>query len=100
VFTNGISDERIEKASRVLTDNGLTANAKLTKIDGLIRFPPTASAEQLGEMMGVSKQAVLKADWWVKNRKGEKDNEIGRRRAGHQRRAKKHEKPGTKDDDD
>lgn len=60
VFTNGIVDDRINEAAQVLADETLTANEKLTKIDGLIRFPPTASAEQLGAMLGVSKQAVMK----------------------------------------
>ena len=99
VFTNSISDDRIKQASRLLADDTLTANEKLTKIDALIRFPATASAEQLGEMLGVTKQAVLKTGWWIQNRKGEKDNEVGRRRAGHQKRAKEYEKLDTRDDD-
>jgi hypothetical protein len=99
VFTNGIADDRIKEASRLLTDDALTANEKLTKIDALIRFPATASAEQLGGLLSVTKQAVLKTDWWVQNRKGEKDNEIGRRRAGHQKRAKEYGKTHATDDD-
>jgi len=98
VFTNGIADDRIGKATRLLTDNKLTANEKLTKIDALIPFPATASAEQLGEMLGVTKQAVLKTSWWIRNRKGEKENEVGRRREGHRKRAKTYEAP--QDDDD
>jgi hypothetical protein len=100
VFTNGIVDDRINKAAQLLTDDNLTANEKLTEIDALIRFPPTASAEQLGEMLGVSKQAVLKTDWWIQNRKGEKADETGRRRAVHQRRAKESEPPDARDSDD
>ncbi|HEV3083278.1 MAG TPA: hypothetical protein VGY66_26065 [Gemmataceae bacterium] len=100
LYTNGIADDRIEKASRLLADDQLTVNEKLTKIDALIPFPATTSAEQLGEMFGVTKQAVLKTDWWIQNRKGEKENEIGRRRAGHQKRAKEYEKPGAQNDDD
>jgi hypothetical protein len=100
VFTNGLADDRIERASRVLSDDELTANEKLTRIDGLIPFPPTASAEQLGEMLGVSKQAVLKTEWWIQKRKGEKNNEIGRRRAGHNRRAKDYESPDPKTDEE
>ena len=70
IFTNGVADDRIEKAARLLSDTRLTVNEKLTKIDALIPFPPTASAEQLGEMLGVTKQAVLKTDWWIQNRRG------------------------------
>jgi hypothetical protein len=99
VFTNGIADDRIEKATRLLADDKLTANEKLTKIDALIRFPATASAEQLGEMLGVTKQAVWKTDWWIQNRKGEKESEVGRRREGHRKRAKTYEPPGHHDED-
>jgi hypothetical protein len=99
VFTNGIADDRIKQASRLLTDDALTVNEKLAKIDALIHFPATASAEKLGDLLGVTKQAVLKTEWWTQNRKGEKDNEIGRRRAGHQKRAKEYDKPDATDDD-
>jgi hypothetical protein len=100
VFTNGVADERFVKAARLLADSQLTANEKLTQIDDLIRFPATASAEQLGDMLRVSKQAVLKTEWWKQNRKGEKENEIGRRREGHRRRARGHEPPGAGDEDE
>jgi hypothetical protein len=98
VFTDGVADTRIETASRLLSDDALTADEKLTRIDELIRFPATASAEQLGVMLGVTKQAVLKTEWWRQNRQGEKQNEVGRRRAGHQRRAEEHE--STNDGDE
>jgi hypothetical protein len=100
VFTNGIADDRIEKATRLLADDKLTVNEKLTKIDALIPFPATASAEQLGEMLGVTKQAVLKTDWWMQNRKGEKENEVGRRREGYRKRAKSYEATGQDDEHD
>jgi hypothetical protein len=93
LLTNGIADDRIESATQVLVDDKLTADDKLTKIDGLIRFPATASAEQLGAMLGVTKQAVLKTDWWIRNRKGQKEAEIGRRRAQHQRRTHEYSEP-------
>jgi hypothetical protein len=100
LFTNGVVDDRISKAKLVLADDKLTVNEKLTKIDALIPLPATASAEQLGEMLGKSKQAVLKSEWWKQNRQGEKENEIGRRRTGHKARAKTYEAPATDRDDD
>lgn len=93
VFTNGLADDRIEKAARLLADGNLTANEKLTKIDALIPFPATTSAEQLGNMLGVTKQAVWKTDWWIQNRKGEKESEDGRRHEGHRKRAEGYEAP-------
>jgi hypothetical protein len=98
VFTHGLADDRIRKASPLVTDDALTANEKLTKIDALIPFPPTASAEQLGELLGVTKQAIMKTAWWKEHRKGEKESEIGRRRAGHEQRAKEYEEPTPQDD--
>lgn len=100
VFTNGIVDERIKNAAQILDDDNLTANEKLTRIDGLIHFPPTASAEQLGEMLGVSKQAVLKTPWWRKHRRGDLKDQIGRRHAQHKERAKCFEPPRQDDDDE
>ncbi len=100
VFTNGLSDDRIQKAAQVLTDERLTANEKLTKIDALIPLPATASAQQLGDMLGVKKQAVLKTDWWIQNRKGENAEEIGRRRTGHKQRADQYDPTSFRDDND
>ncbi len=100
VFTNGVADERMTRAFRLLADPSLTVNEKLTRIDALIRFPATASAEQLGVMLGVSKQAVLKSEWWVQNRKGEKASEIGRRRTGHERRAEEYRTPKPRKDNE
>jgi hypothetical protein len=100
LFTNGLTDDRMAKAIRLLENQRLNTNEKLTKIDALIPFPATASAEQLGDMLGVTKQAVLKTDWWIQHRKGEKDNEIGRRREGHRSRAQRREALGQSDEDD
>lgn len=91
VFTNGVMDEKIDRAASVLQDTTLTADEKLTKIDGMIPFPPTVSAATLGRLVGVTKQAVMKEAWWTNNRKGEKENAIGRRRAKHCERSEQQE---------
>jgi hypothetical protein len=98
VFTNGLSDARFKEASQLLADDKMTANEKLTKIDTLLRFSATASAKRLGDLLGVTKQAVMKTDWWIQNRKGEKSNEIGRRQSLYQKRANQSEKPDAGDD--
>jgi hypothetical protein len=95
VFTNGIVDERIQQAAQILADDTLTANEKLTRIDELIHFPPTASAEQLG----VTKQAVMKTAWWCKNRRGMTDQEIERRQSRLKDRGRKYERPRSEEDD-
>lgn len=100
VYTNGVADERLRQAAQILTDDTLTAHEKLTKIDGLIRFPPTASAEQLGAMLGVSKQTVMKTAWWCKNRRGMTDDEIERCQARLTDRGRKYERPRAEEDDD
>jgi hypothetical protein len=86
VFTNNVAAERFEEAGEVIASKR-SANDRLNKIDSLIPLPATASAKQLGEMLGVSKQSVLKTPWWKEHRRGEKANEIGRRRQRHQERA-------------
>jgi hypothetical protein len=53
----------------------------------------------LGELVGVTKQAVLKTDWWIQHRKGEKSDEVGRRHISHQERAKQHEQNQPSDDE-
>jgi hypothetical protein len=100
VYANGVVEDRISQAAALLGDDKLTVNDKLVKIDALIPIPPTASAERLGELLGVSKQAVLKTDWWIQKRRGEKQDEIGRRRAGYQERARGYEAPGLDEDDE
>jgi hypothetical protein len=87
VFTNGVSDERMLKASRILENDNMTANEKLSKIDALIPIPASASAEDLGNSLGVSKQAIMKTQYWKDHRKGAKDEVIERRRAVHRTRA-------------
>jgi hypothetical protein len=98
VFTDGIADDRIRKAAQLLGNGKLTVNEKLTKIDELIPLPAIATAEQLAEMLGVTKQAVLKTDWWVRKRKGETENDVDDRRERHRKRAKGYESPGQEDD--
>jgi hypothetical protein len=88
VFTDGAADNRIIRAASILESPTLTTDEKLARIDRLFPFPATASAKQLGELLGVTKQAVLKTNWWIENRKGERQNEIGRRRAEYEKRAK------------
>lgn len=100
VFTEGVADERINKAAAVLSDSSLTVDQKLTKIDALIPIPFTASAEKLGKMLGVTKQAVANGDWWEQNRKGEKQNEIGRRRTGLQEKSKRWQRDLADDDEE
>jgi hypothetical protein len=100
VYTNGVSDERIDGAARVLLDDELNTNEKLTEIDELMPIPPTATAEQLGrQLIGVTKQAVMKTAWWKKKRKGQKQTEIALRQSILRDKAKQHE-PNQMNDED
>jgi hypothetical protein len=99
VFTNGLTDERFEKAAIVLQDDNLSSDQKLKKIHALIPFPATVSADKLGKLIRVTKQAILKGDWWKENRKGEKENEVGRRHQKHKERAKQYEVDPNNDED-
>ena len=57
VFTDGLADERLNKAGSVLDDDKLTVDEKLWKIDVLMPIPPAVSAAKLGKVLGVSKTA-------------------------------------------
>jgi hypothetical protein len=87
VYTDGLSDDRIRQAGKVLEDTKMSTNEKLAEIDRLMPFPPTASASQLGQLLGVTKQAVLKTTWWKQKRRGKTANEFGRRQSIHEQRA-------------
>jgi hypothetical protein len=100
VYSSRVYDDRMRQAAQILADESLTVHDKLTKIDGLLPFPPTASADQLGGMLGVSKQAVMKTVWWRKNRRGESDEEIERRHAKHKDRGKRIDRPRSDDGED
>lgn len=79
VYTDGVSDERINEASAIVVNANLSSATKLERIDKLIRLPASASAQDLGDLLGVSKQAILKTLWWQINRQGEKADEVGKR---------------------
>jgi hypothetical protein len=72
---------------------------KLWKIDALMPIPPTVSAAKLGKALGVSKTAVQNTTWYIQNRKGQKDNEIGRRREQHRQRGQQYEGDRQPDND-
>ncbi len=99
VFTDGVVDQRIAQAAAILQSDSLTTNQKLERIDGAMPFPATASAETLGDLLGVSKQAVGKTEWWSRNRKGEKADEIGRRQRGYEARSQSRTMRETVQDD-
>ncbi|MFO0877410.1 MAG: hypothetical protein U0840_08550 [Gemmataceae bacterium] len=98
LYTNGIAKERIQSAFHILTDDSLSANEKLTRMDNKCPFPIYSSAEQLGALLGVTKQAVLKTEWWRLTFKDRKQIAISRRKERHAERAKGYE--STSDDDD
>ena len=98
VYTNGLADERFDKASSVL-DSNLTVDEKLWKIDELMPIPPTVSGEKLGKALGVSKTAVQNTSWYDQKRKGRKDEEIDQREDRLRQRGKTYERDRQTDDD-
>lgn len=99
IFSEGVADDHFKQASVILNSRNLIANEKLTKIDELLRIPPTASANTLGEALGVSKQAVMKTGWWKNNRRGNQ-NEISNRRYEMQKDRSQQFEADRPDDDD
>ena len=87
VLTEGVADERINQAAKVLGDSQFSANEKLERIDSLIPLPPTSSSAELGKMLGVSKQAIQKTDWWQNHRAGQQEELVNRRQDVHRQRS-------------
>lgn len=87
VFTNNQASDRFNKVVDALSDDKLSNNDKLEAIDKLIKIPATASAAQLGNLLGISRQAVAKLDWWLRNRKGKQAEAINIRESKYKQRA-------------
>lgn len=87
LLAGGIADDRVQQAAAILQNDTLTANEKLIKVNSVLPLPAKSSAEQLADLLNISKTAVLKTSWWKQNRKGEKADEVGRRREVYRRRS-------------
>ncbi|MBL9163113.1 MAG: hypothetical protein JNL18_10290 [Planctomycetaceae bacterium] len=98
VFTGGISDDRLHKAAEVLQNDRLSAHEKLTAIHKSMPFPPTASAEQLRKLLGVSASAIKKTRWWNENRKGKRDEAVNERKERMSERGRQYEANVADDD--
>jgi hypothetical protein len=72
IYSGGVTDVRLRDVCKLAMDPSLTVEQKLAKIDGLLPFPSTTKAAKLGELLGVSKQAILKTQWW-RGRRAEAD---------------------------
>jgi hypothetical protein len=98
VYTEGLVDQRLASAADVLLNKSLTTNERLSKIDSSVPIPPTASAAKLGQMLGVTKQAVMRTQWWREHRRNQGADLIGRRHSQHRARAKLHEHESMADE--
>ena len=79
IYAGKVSDQKFQTMLKVLASDRSTAGEKLEKIDSILPIPPAASAEALGQLLGVTAAAVIQTPWWKKNRKGKKDEEtVGR----------------------
>jgi hypothetical protein len=87
LYTGGIADTKIVQVENIQTNDNLTVNEKLWKMDKIMPIPAKASAKQLGTMLKVSKTAIQKTEWWMQNRKGKKSEEIESRKKSHKERS-------------
>lgn len=99
IYTNGLSDTLFRQAVSVWQNIGLKTPQKLEKIDALMPIPANVSAAKLGKAFGVSKTAIQDTPWYIQNRKGQRENEIGRRREKHHDRRIQHEPDFVIDDE-
>lgn len=88
VYSKGVSDERFQEVRDILDNHNLTVSQKLTAIHQRLPIPPTASANDLAEMLGKSKQAVAQSSWWKSIRSGSNEELIERRHYVHRNRGK------------
>lgn len=92
IYTNGISERRIKDVEQVSVRDNLTVSDKLNKIDELMPIPAITTANKLAKLFNVTKQAVLKSEWWKLHRKGKREDEIERRKALHKPPDRRHKK--------
>jgi hypothetical protein len=97
VFTDGVSDERLDTVCRIARSES-SADKKLKDIESLFPIPPTTSAKTLGDLLGVSKPAIMKTNWWVRNRKGKKSEKVDWRENHLLNRGECYEEGYTRDD--
>jgi len=58
-----------------------TVNDKMTSVHRIV--PLNQSAADLAKLFGCSKTAIMKTDWWAKNRQGELDRSASIRQERH-----------------
>jgi hypothetical protein len=100
VYTNGTLDTKFTEAAQHIVHESLTANEKLEKLNSLLPIPKSLSARQLGDLLGVTKQAILKTAWWTTNRKGDGDELFSRRQEIHKGRRLEYQDRSSSDFDD
>jgi len=88
LYTGGISDDRLRQVAAIVSQQGLTVNERLQRINDVLPIPATASLQDVADLFGVKKQAVHQTDWWQNNRAGKDDSEKEQRRRRLAERAK------------
>ncbi|NMC21971.1 MAG: hypothetical protein GYA33_16315 [Thermogutta sp.] len=83
--------------TEVAKDGTLTVDQKLTKMDRVLKIPPTASAHDLARALGVSSTAIKKTGWWETQRKGRQDECAGKREQQLREKGKAWENPAPDD---
>jgi hypothetical protein len=78
-FTKNASTSKFEQMADVIKGTG-TISEKTTKLNELMPLG-TISSCRIASLLGCSKQAVLKTDYWVKNRKDENEKKVAARGA-------------------
>jgi hypothetical protein len=100
VYTRKCSDQRLQEIVRILNNPNLTIDGKLWEIDKVLPIPATASSQVLADLLGVSKPAILKTDWWQKNRGRQKERDCAAREERLKEKGKLYDWPGGYDRDD
>jgi len=100
VYARKCSDQRFQEIVRILNNPNLTIDGKLWEIDKVLPIPVTASSQVLANLLGVSKAAIVKTDWWQKNRRRQKERDCAAREERLEEKGKLYDWPGGYDRDD
>ena len=80
VYSSGKVEERFSEIREICLSKTMGLNEKLYAIARKVSIPPTATSQQLGDLLRRTRQAVANTEWWKKNRAVRKDELVQRRK--------------------
>ncbi|MDX1965426.1 MAG: hypothetical protein SFX18_19935 [Pirellulales bacterium] len=79
LYGGSILKGKYVEIERIASDTSKSVDQKLWAIDRILKFPAKITMQTLADTFGVTRSAIGKTDWWMKNRAGKDDENQGRR---------------------